>query len=278
MSDDNTEEVMVLESEIERLQAEVESLQHQKQEINKDITFHYSQQMENRQEAGKEMVMSRLKEELEELEEDVKLQTEINGITLNSCTTKTLQNSGRKLVQQLSLSGNCSELVFQVEFQLSEIKQDSERSKRTIGDLNVVLDSSDLQNFSSFLSRVEESRDLLLFFRTLRTFSDRCDDRSRTFQQFQDKYPSVVTLPGGPRSEVMTVNHPKLPGCMLFIHWSVDVSREGIVMPKINLLTKIPERGELVILSSAFESLLRILGPEAALESIIQAVSLSQET
>uniref|UniRef100_A0A3B4EVX7 Centromere protein P n=1 Tax=Pundamilia nyererei TaxID=303518 RepID=A0A3B4EVX7_9CICH len=184
MSDENTEEVKVLESEIERLQAEVESLQHQQQEINKDITFHYSQQMENRQEGGKEMVMSRLKEELEELEEDMKLQTEINGITLNSCTTKTLQNSGRKLVQQLSLSGNCSELVFQVEFQLSEIK-DSERSKRTIGDLNVVLDSSDLQNFSSFLSRVEESRDLLLFFRTLRTFSDRCDDRSRTFQQFQ---------------------------------------------------------------------------------------------
>ncbi|XP_005729690.1 centromere protein P [Pundamilia nyererei] len=160
MSDENTEEVKVLESEIERLQAEVESLQHQQQEINKDITFHYSQQMENalvfmcgqRQEGGKEMVMSRLKEELEELEEDMKLQTEINGITLNSCTTKTLQNSGRKLVQQLSLSGNCSELVFQVEFQLSEIK-DSERSKRTIGDLNVVLDSSDLQNFSSFLSR-----------------------------------------------------------------------------------------------------------------------------
>ncbi|XP_042074889.1 centromere protein P [Haplochromis burtoni] len=192
MSDENTEEVKVLESEIERLQAEVESLQHQQQEINKDITFHYSQQTENalvfmcgqRQEGGKEMVMSRLKEELEELEEDVKLQTEINGITLNSCTTKTLKNSGRKLVQQLSLSGNCSELVFQVEFQLSEIK-DSERPKRTIGDLNVVLDSSDLQNFSSFLSRVEESRDLLLFFRTLRTFSDRCDDRSRTFQQFQ---------------------------------------------------------------------------------------------
>lgn len=47
MSDENTEEVKVLESEIEHLQAEVESLQHQQQEINKDITFHYSQQMEN---------------------------------------------------------------------------------------------------------------------------------------------------------------------------------------------------------------------------------------
>ncbi|XP_039468139.1 centromere protein P [Oreochromis aureus] len=292
MSDENTEEVKVLEAEIERLQAEVKALQHQQQENNKDITFHYRGQMENalafmcgqRQEGGKEMVMSRLKEEVEELEEDVKLQTEINGITLNSCTTKTLQNSGRKLVQQLSLSGNCSELVFQVEFQFSEIK-DSERSKRTIGDLNVVLDSSDLQNFSSFLSRVEESRDLLLFFRTLRTFSDRCDDRSRTFQHFQDKYPSVISLPGGPRSEVMTLNHPKLPGCMLFIHWSVEVSREGVVTPKISLLTKIPEKALQLFPSQAvggaaeaFQSLLRILGPEAALESIIQAVSLSQET
>lgn len=33
--------------------------------------------------------------------------------------------------------------------------------------------------------RVEENKDLLLFFRTLRTFSDRCDDRFRTFQHFQ---------------------------------------------------------------------------------------------
>lgn len=33
--------------------------------------------------------------------------------------------------------------------------------------------------------RVEESRNLLLLFRTLRTFSDRCDDRCRTYQHFQ---------------------------------------------------------------------------------------------
>lgn len=28
----------------------------------------------------------------------------------------------------------------------------------------------------------------------------------------QDKYPSIVSLPGGSRSEVMTVSHPELPG------------------------------------------------------------------
>jgi len=39
------------------------------------------------------MVLSRLKEEVEELEEDLKLQTQMNGISLNSCIIKTLRSS-----------------------------------------------------------------------------------------------------------------------------------------------------------------------------------------
>lgn len=38
-------------------------------------------------------VMSRLMEEVEELEEDLKLQTQMNGINLKSCIRKTLQKS-----------------------------------------------------------------------------------------------------------------------------------------------------------------------------------------
>ncbi|XP_070814585.1 centromere protein P isoform X2 [Chaetodon trifascialis] len=292
MSEENIEEVRVLEAQIERLQAEVAVLQGQQQDNNMDITFHLKGQMQDamsyvcgrKQGGGKEKVLSKLKEEVEELEEDLKWQTRMNAISLDSCTTKTLQSSGSKLVQQLCVSGHCSELVFQVEFQLSEVKE-GQGSKRMISDLNVVMDDSDLQSFSSFLSGVEESSDLLLLFRTLRTFSDRCEDRCRTFQHFQEKYPSVVSLPGGCRSEVMALNHPELPGCILFAHWSVEVSREGAVAPKINLLTKIPERALQLFPSQpvggaaeAFQSLLRILGPEAALESVIRAVSLSQHT
>ncbi|TNN56767.1 Centromere protein P [Liparis tanakae] len=44
------------------------------------------------------------------------------------------------------------------------------------------------------LLRVEESRDLLLLFRTLRTFSNRCDDRCRTFQHFQRYRPTGNTF------------------------------------------------------------------------------------
>ncbi|KAF1392092.1 hypothetical protein PFLUV_G00048920 [Perca fluviatilis] len=292
MSEENIEDVRVLEAQIEHLQAEVAALQRQQQDNHKDITFHLRGHMQDamsyvcgqKQAGEKEKVLSKLTEEVEELEEDLKLQTQMNGISLNSCTTKTLQSSGRQLVQQLCVSGHCSELVFQVEFLLSEVKK-SQRSERTIRDLNVVMDTSDLQNFSSFLSGVEESTDLLLFFRTLRTFSDRCDDRRRTFQHFQEKYPSVVSLPGGCRSAVMTLSHPELSGCVLFVHWSIEVSREGRVTPKIELLTKIPEKALRLFPSQAvsgaaeaFQSLLRILGPEAAVESVIMAVSLSQDT
>lgn len=165
------------------------------------------------------------------------------------------------------------------------VLQEGQGSERTINNLNVVMDAGDLQTFSNFLSGVEENRDLLLFFRTLRTFSNRCDDRRRTFQHFQEKYPSVVSLPAGCRSEVMTLNHPELSGCVLFVHWPIEVSREGGVTPKIELLTKIPERALQLFPSQAvggaaeaFQSLMKILGPEAAIESVVMAVSLSKDT
>ncbi|XP_068170914.1 centromere protein P [Antennarius striatus] len=287
MSEENMEEVMVLEAHIRRLQAEVAALQ----DSCKDLGFHLTGEARDamlylcgqKQEEEKEKLMSRLEEVLGELEEDLKWQTQMNAISLDRCTRSTLQSSGDEMVHQFCITGHCSALAFQVEFQLSEIK-DGQTSKRRVSDLQVVMDASDLQRFSSFLSGVEENRDLLLFFRTLRTFSDRCNDRCRTFRHFQNKYPSVVSLPGGCRSEVMTLNHPELPGCVLSIQWSVQVSRGGEVTPNINLLTKIPLEALQLFPSlavggaaEAFQSLLRILGPEGTLEAVIRAISPTQD-
>ncbi|XP_008407107.1 centromere protein P [Poecilia reticulata] len=294
MSEENAEELKQLEAEVKLLQAEIIALQQQRQDSWENASFQFRGQMQDalafvcgRTQDLEETVVSRLKEEVEELEKDLKLQTQINGICLNSCITKTLQSRGQEVVHQVRLSGRSSELVFQVEFQLSELK-DGSRTERRIRDLNLVLDSSDLLSLSSFLSRVEETRDLLLFFRTIRSYSEKCDDRTRTFQHFQEKFPSIVSLPKGMTfgmpSEVMTLNHPELPGCCFFIHWCVDVSTGGAVTPKIQLLSKIPEKALQLFPSQpagggaaeAFQSLLRILGPEAAIESIIRAVSLSE--
>lgn len=47
MSEENNEEVMLLEAQIEHLQAEVTALQHQQQDNHKDITFHLRGQMQD---------------------------------------------------------------------------------------------------------------------------------------------------------------------------------------------------------------------------------------
>nr|XP_061796718.1 centromere protein P-like isoform X2 [Nerophis lumbriciformis] len=273
----NVEEVKLLEDQIKHLQAEVANLQEQ-QKNHRDHTLYFSEQMQQALShvrgqtppGSAEEVMSCLKKEVEQLEEDLQRQSQMNGINLNSCTTHSLERSSTKLVQQMCISGHCSGLEFQIEFQISEVKE-GDQSEKTIKSLNVVMDASDLANFSSFLSG------------TLRTFSDRIDERRRTFQHFQAKYPTLVSLPEGHGSEVMTLHHPELPGCMLLVDWPVEVSKEGGVTSKVHLLTKIPDRAQQLFPSEAlggageaFHSLLRLLGPEAALECIIREVGLLQ--
>ncbi|XP_036067997.1 centromere protein P isoform X2 [Oryzias melastigma] len=284
--EENGDEVKMLEGHIEDLRAEIASLQRQKEELNRDSMLHFEGAMldallivggqtQNRDE---ETVMFKLKEEVEELEKDLHLQTEMNGISVDDCKIKTLFSSGREWTHQVCVSLQCSQMVLQVDFQITETKVGRGSEKKIVG-LNVVLDSDELQNFSGFLSRVEESLDLPLLFRTLRNFSDRCDERSRTFQHFQETFPSVASLPGGCRSEVMVLRRPELPGCVLFIHWAVEISTEGTVVPKINLLTKLPEQAlerfpsqPVGGAAEAFQSLLRMLGAEGAVESVLRAL------
>nr|XP_043879909.1 centromere protein P isoform X2 [Solea senegalensis] len=227
MNEENTEEVKVLEAQIEQLQAEVAQLQRQQQNNHKDMTFNFSGQM---QEAllylcgqsvvrTKEEVVSRLEEEVKEMEEDLKRQTQMNGINLNSCTTKTLQSGDSQLIQKFCVSGYCSELNFLVEFQLTEFKQ-NQRCQREISDLNVVMDATDLKSFNGFLLNVEEHNDHLLFFRTLRTFSDRCDDRSRTFQHLQDRLL-------GEQKELLCMRCIPKPFKTTFVNTFVRISETG---------------------------------------------------
>ncbi|XP_068598403.1 centromere protein P [Brachionichthys hirsutus] len=283
MSAEDLDGVRELEAHIRRLQTDVTVLQDHLRDLDPPAAMRDAALCVRGQKQEEQEVRSRLKEVLRNLEEDLKVQTKMSGVSLERCSRRSLRSGGGKAVHQLCLSGHCSALAFQVEFQLAEIKE-GQTCKQTISDLQVVLDACDLQNLSSFLSRAEENQDLLALIRTLRTVSDRCDDRCRTFRHFQDKYPSVVSLPGGCRSEVMTLNHPELPGCVLSIHWSVNVSKEGGVTPNINLLTKIPLTALQLFPSlavggadEAFQSLLRILGPEGALEALIRAINPPQD-
>ncbi|XDV22564.1 hypothetical protein PO909_027436 [Leuciscus waleckii] len=181
------------EEEIQMLQQEIEMLEAEQEETLRSILIQHGDRLqeelksvseERRGRGAHKRALSKLQTEVRELEKDLRRQTEINGIALNECFVKTLHKSERKLVQQLRLAGHCSVLLFQVELAVTEIQKDDALLRR-VTELNIVVDGVEFKDFSAFVSRVEDTKDLLLFFRTLRTFSERCGERRQTFQHFQ---------------------------------------------------------------------------------------------
>ncbi|XP_072315576.1 centromere protein P [Eucyclogobius newberryi] len=82
----------------------------------------------------------------------------------------------------------------------------------------------------------------------------------------------------------MALRHPQLPGCVLLVHWSVQVNKEGGVTASVELLPKIPQNALQLFQASpvagaaeAFHSLQRIVGVEGALEAVVMAMSQSHD-
>ncbi|XP_047666599.1 centromere protein P [Tachysurus fulvidraco] len=277
------------EEEIQLLQQEIETCEAEQKECLRAISRQHGETVQNilktisiqkdREDGGINKELSKLVSEISEMEKDLQRQTDISGISLSECWVKTLEKSSTKTVQQYRLAGLCWLLSFQVEFAVTEI-QDGDTILKKVTDLNIISDGAEFKDLCGFQSRVEESKCVFLFFRTLRAFSERCKQRTCAFQHFKEKYPDLVQLPEGCRSEIMLIQNPQLPGCTMSIFWNITVSTEGVVKPKIDLLMKIPEQAQKLdtesVVESAperFRSLLAVLGVEATIESLIQSVS-----
>lgn len=173
-------------------------------------------------------------------------------------------------------------ITFQLEFQVLEI-QNKERLSSVITDLNIIMEPTEYSELSEFVSRAEDRRDLLMFFRSLHFFVEWCEYRKRTFEHFKEKYPEAVRLPEGAASSCMAVRSPCQPGFELIIVWRIQIDEEGKVLPKLDLLTKVPQRAlELDknrVLETAplgFRALLHVLGIEGALESLIKSLCVGE--
>ncbi|XP_073908456.1 centromere protein P isoform X2 [Castor canadensis] len=182
----------------------------------------------------------------------------------------------KKVLQRHRLSGNCHMITFQLEFQILEI-QTKENLSSVITDLNIIMEPTEHSELSEFVSRAEERRDLLMFFQSLHFFVEWYEYRKHTFKYFKEKYPDTVHLSEGPCSQSMEVRSTSRPGFGLVIVWRIRIDEEGKVSPKLDLLTKVPQRAlELdknrVIETAplSFRTLLGVLGIEAALECLIK--------
>lgn len=69
------------------------------------------------QDKDEEVVMSKLKEEVEELEKDLRLQTEMNGIIVENCKIKTLFRSKSNGVFHLNIHLKiCEESAIKIQY------------------------------------------------------------------------------------------------------------------------------------------------------------------
>ncbi|XP_076994993.1 centromere protein P isoform X3 [Tamandua tetradactyla] len=133
-------------------------------------------------------------------------------------------------------------------------------------------------------AQAEERKDLFMFFRSLHFFVEWYEYRKRTFKHFKEKYPNVVQLSEGASSSCMGLRSTSQPGFELVIVWRIHIDEEGKVLPKLDLLTKIPQQALQLdrkrVTESAprsFRTLLGVLGIEASLESLIKSLCMEKK-
>ncbi|XP_036167114.1 centromere protein P isoform X2 [Myotis myotis] len=279
--DSEQAEVRVLEAEVAALKRALEELPAPGEDtarIQKSFQEIYQSDSEG-WETSKD-----LRSNLGNLESELVFLNTLTGINIrkyskkieNLTSTEMTERRIKKVLQRHKLSGNCHMITFQVEFQILEF-QDKENLSSIITDLNIIMESTAYSELSEFVSRAEERRDLFMFFRSLHFFVEWCEYRKRTFKHFKEKYPAAVQLPEGASSSCMSIRSTSQPGFELVIVWRMHIDEEGKVLPKLDLLTQVPQRaleldqkGAVTAAPLHFRALLGLLGIEAALESLLR--------
>ncbi|XP_049752085.1 centromere protein P isoform X1 [Elephas maximus indicus] len=225
-----------------------------------------------------------LRRQLGHLESELSLLSTLTGISIRKYSKKTedltstvmTEKNIKKVLQRYRLSGDCHMVTFQLEFQILETQNEKNLSS-VVTDLNIIMEPTEYPELSELVSRAEERRDLFMFFRSLHFFVEWCEYRKRTFKHFKEKYPDVVQLPEGAASSCLGIQNASQPGFELVIVWRIQIDDEGKVLPKLDLLTKIPQQAleldKKNVIESAplsFRTLLGVLGIEASLESLIK--------
>lgn len=227
-----------------------------------------------------------LRSHLGHLESELLFLSTLTGISIRNYSRKTenltssemTEKSIKKVLQKHRLSGTCHMITFQLEFQILEV-QNKENLSSVITDLNIVMEPTAYSELSDFVSRAEKRRDLFMFFRSLHFFVEWCEYRNRTFKHFKEKYPEAVHLSEGASASSMRIQNASQPGFELVIIWRLQTDEEGKVLPKLDLLTKVPcqaleldKKGVVEMAAVSFRALLGVLGIEAALESLIKVL------
>ncbi|XP_027668753.1 centromere protein P isoform X1 [Falco cherrug] len=308
----------VYEDEIQSLEEEIELLAEKYEDSQQESTFFSDEEIlmsisSYQTEIKGHEFPSNLKAELETLETDLSFLMKFTGIQFTNHSKKTVEKTRNRTVQKHRLSGNCHSLSFQLDFQLLEM-QNKENVSVVITDLSIRMESGENSDVSKFVERAEECGNLLTFFRSFSSYAEWYEHRRCTFRHFKGnyilkhdpeaglcrscsevshpnmrsesggskgimaKYPEIVTLPEGLLGDHIVLRNPNTPGFELMIVWKIHMDEEGVTIPVLDLLTKVPEKGleqKMATIENApshFRSMLLLLGIEAAIDNLIKVV------
>ncbi|XP_051777485.1 centromere protein P [Erpetoichthys calabaricus] len=217
-----------------------------------------------------------LKQKMDCLEVCLSYNSKLNGVIFNDCQSMTIERSTVRTIQRHRISGVCHSMPFWVEFCLLQGKIES-GVKPTVTALNILMDPAEFPEMCAFISKAEATASLFHFFRALSEYGEWYAHRKRTFKHFKEKYPDVIQLPEGCSGGHMACQHPTIPGFEMKFVWKINVTDNGVVTPKLSLLLKMSEQAlkhsRMNVAQQApscFQSLLRLVGTEAAIEILIK--------
>ncbi|XP_069068886.1 centromere protein P [Pleurodeles waltl] len=218
-----------------------------------------------------------LNAEHERLRAELAYFEELGGTELRECSRSSAGCEDPQSLSVYRLAGTCGALPFRLEFHLLH----DTRGGRVVTDLSIALEAEPPPELRTFVSRMEERRSLLLFFRGVSAFAECCAHRRQTFALFKQRYPELIRLPEGSSAQHMVIANPDSSGGELIIVWKIHVSEEGAATPLLDLLTKIPKRAlaldkrrVMERAPAAFRGLLKVYGVHTALEKLVKTFAL----
>ncbi|XP_043932283.1 centromere protein P [Protopterus annectens] len=173
------EEIRMLEEQYESKQQEV--LLHTDKELLKKIEIYQAKLIGD---FGGDCNAADLKAKLHEMDSEISLVTKLTGIEFTEYIKTFERTDDGKPIRKHRICGHCLSLPFQLEFKTVEDEVKDILATRIL-DLSIIMDCNEYASLSSFISRAEETKSLLLFFRTLSIFAEWCEHRRTTFRHFK---------------------------------------------------------------------------------------------
>ncbi|KAF9189227.1 hypothetical protein BGZ51_009752 [Haplosporangium sp. Z 767] len=193
--------------------------------------------------------------------------------------------------RRYQMTGSCFRLEFTIQFTVNEPSLD-------LADVKVTLPRSVQSELRRFISRVERDSMLLPFFQTLSQYAQMDYDRQALMNRLAERFPrfvktnytinkllhadailSLQTLPGGSGVQSLTFSGARKSSPELVLHWIIDVSDQGRIIPKMRLLPRMPkkwrqadDKSTLDAIPTHFVRLLQIKGSEEAVATLLQCV------